>query len=271
MSIIQYIYEIINVRDGKKYIGLTCNPNRRRKRHFSDLRCGVHDNLHLQRAFDRDGEDSFVFNIIHSENCTVERIGEKEKEFIQSNDSYLNGYNMNGGGFDGNGFVSRFSREDVFNILSTLQAVPRSGGILSEIYDTSAATISRIGKGETCVDLVSDFKLLTQEEQTTIFNRFDIEHSITFEVNKRQGVNIRRYSDEVYFKIIAYTDRHPRTSPRIAEALGCCASTVRLFIRGKTNADIHSQYGLLSDVYIEDLYSQAKKLFEPNVSLYGDI
>ena len=42
-----YIYKIENLVNHKKYIGLTNNIQRRRCRHFGDLRRGVHDNHFL--------------------------------------------------------------------------------------------------------------------------------------------------------------------------------------------------------------------------------
>ena len=56
-----YIYKIENLLNHKKYIGLTNNIARRRARHFTDLRCGRHDNSFLQKEFLRDGENNFSF------------------------------------------------------------------------------------------------------------------------------------------------------------------------------------------------------------------
>ena len=42
-----YIYKIENLKNGKKYIGLTNNIQRRRSRHFTDLKCNRHDNSFL--------------------------------------------------------------------------------------------------------------------------------------------------------------------------------------------------------------------------------
>ena len=44
---IYYIYKIENKVNHKIYIGLTNNIERRRKRHFSDLKRHVHDNQFL--------------------------------------------------------------------------------------------------------------------------------------------------------------------------------------------------------------------------------
>jgi hypothetical protein len=38
--------------------------NRRRIRHFHDLKKGIHDNVYLQRAYDKYGKDAFSFEIL---------------------------------------------------------------------------------------------------------------------------------------------------------------------------------------------------------------
>ena len=62
----QGIYEIVNLADGKAstYIGSSVNIERRWWRHRSDLRGGWHRNLHLQRAWNKYGEDAFVFSVL---------------------------------------------------------------------------------------------------------------------------------------------------------------------------------------------------------------
>lgn len=58
------IYKITNLIDGKVYIGSTRSFKKRAYEHLSSLEKGVHQNKHLQRAFDRDGTDAFVFEVI---------------------------------------------------------------------------------------------------------------------------------------------------------------------------------------------------------------
>lgn len=58
------IYIIANLENGKVYIGSTVREFRERwRRHRADLCAGHHVNPHLQRAWDRYGEDAFEFRV----------------------------------------------------------------------------------------------------------------------------------------------------------------------------------------------------------------
>lgn len=89
------IYKIVNLVDGKMYIGSSVNIYNRKNAHYSDLRKNIHHNVHLQRAFNKYGEENFKFErielLIPKENlCT------KEREYIIKFDTINRnkGYNL---------------------------------------------------------------------------------------------------------------------------------------------------------------------------------
>lgn len=92
------IYKITNLIDGKVYIGQTVNYNKRKKRHLSSLKNGNHHNEHLQRAFDKYGEDSFKIELIKK--CNIEELDKLERYYIKELDAcnHDKGYNMMYGG-----------------------------------------------------------------------------------------------------------------------------------------------------------------------------
>ena len=58
------IYKIINVINDKFYVGSAVDLKRRKTRHFSELRKNKHNNRHLQAAWNKYGEQAFVFVVI---------------------------------------------------------------------------------------------------------------------------------------------------------------------------------------------------------------
>ena len=95
----QYLYEIKNKINGKRYIGRTKNIKARWNRHLSELRKNKHHCLYLQRAWNKYGEDNFEFSIIDSRE-TLEEIKELESSYINvlDNSKLYNVSRMSSGG-----------------------------------------------------------------------------------------------------------------------------------------------------------------------------
>ena len=90
------IYSITNNENGKCYVGKSSNVFDRWRHHLKDLRRGVHNNVHLQRAWDKYGEKTFHFSILE---CVQEisDLGARELWYVtllgtQNQDV---GYNLN--------------------------------------------------------------------------------------------------------------------------------------------------------------------------------
>ena len=76
------IYGIRNLLNGKVYIGKTgMNFGDRWDSHRSLLNNGKHDNPHLQKAWDKYGQDNFEFIII--EDCGIDELSDREKYYIE--------------------------------------------------------------------------------------------------------------------------------------------------------------------------------------------
>ena len=58
------IYKIINIINSKFYVGSAVDLKRRKTRHFSELRGNKHNNRHLQSAWNKYGEQAFVFVVL---------------------------------------------------------------------------------------------------------------------------------------------------------------------------------------------------------------
>ncbi|MBR3231363.1 MAG: GIY-YIG nuclease family protein [Lachnospiraceae bacterium] len=90
------IYCIENKENGRAYIGQSVDIKKRWAQHRCDLRAGRHDNEHLQRAWEKYGEECFSFSIV--EEVEPEMLNLAEEMWIQIFDAYDHGYNMTLGG-----------------------------------------------------------------------------------------------------------------------------------------------------------------------------
>ena len=73
------IYKIRNVVNNKFYVGSTVDSRKRFWAHRKALRLGNHDCIHLQRAWDKYGEDCFKFEIIEQLNSKEELYPAEQK------------------------------------------------------------------------------------------------------------------------------------------------------------------------------------------------
>lgn len=110
------IYLIRNIITGKVYVGSAVNINRRLKAHRWALERQRHCNIHLQRAWERSGEDLFVFEVFLT--CKAEELIFYEQSIIDA-------------------FIDFCGRKNVYNIS------PTAGSTLGRMH--SEATKMRIG------------------------------------------------------------------------------------------------------------------------------
>lgn len=75
------VYKIKCTGNGKFYIGSSVNIPKRLTQHFSQLRHGRHENIYLQRVYDKYGEESFVTSVL-AETETIGRARRKEQKYL---------------------------------------------------------------------------------------------------------------------------------------------------------------------------------------------
>jgi len=88
------IYLIQNRIDSKVYVGSALNIKWRRYTHIRALRKKIHHSIKLQRAWNKYGEDSFLFSVLEEVKDKGSLI-QREQEWIDKLKAYgPNGYNM---------------------------------------------------------------------------------------------------------------------------------------------------------------------------------
>ena len=99
------IYAIRNIINKKVYIGQSNDIEKRFSNHKYELRNNIHFNQHLQKAWNKYGETAFEFFIL--EECSLDKLDEKEIYYILLYNSYRQGYNRTTGGV-GNYKISQY-------------------------------------------------------------------------------------------------------------------------------------------------------------------
>ncbi len=89
------VYRIRNVINNKVYIGSTSTAfSSRKQAHFNTLRKNKHHSEHLQKSYNKYGENNFIFEIL--EICNKNKVIKLEQKWLDKIKSYLpqNGYNL---------------------------------------------------------------------------------------------------------------------------------------------------------------------------------
>lgn len=89
------IYRIKNLINGKCYYGSSKKIKKRWKTHLNQLRNKKHINCILQNAWNKYGENNFIFEIV--EECELEKLFEVEQKYIDTCGDYNIGIKASGG------------------------------------------------------------------------------------------------------------------------------------------------------------------------------
>lgn len=104
------IYTITNQVDGKMYVGYSKHINRRKHVHLKELRRQKHSNPHLQNAWNKYGEESFLFEVLVE--CEEEHLASEENywcNLLNVHDKRY-GYNERGTSPTGSAKCSEYSK-----------------------------------------------------------------------------------------------------------------------------------------------------------------
>jgi group I intron endonuclease len=120
------VYLIRNTINQKVYVGSSEYLGKRLLDHASMLRTGKHTNTHLQRAWDKYGDDSFVSEIV--EHTSVDQLNEREQAWINklnaTNQEF--GYNIAPEAGSNRGFTFDHTEDGKRKISMSKKGVPLS-------------------------------------------------------------------------------------------------------------------------------------------------
>lgn len=105
------IYNILNIKNNKRYIGQTTNLELRKKNHLGQIKRGFHINSKITDDLRLYQKEDFIFDILYqieSDDDYKNLLDHLEEYYIWKYNSINNGYNFRGGGrksFDGYGYT----------------------------------------------------------------------------------------------------------------------------------------------------------------------
>lgn len=123
------IYKIVNVLNGKTYVGSTKDFQKRWKEHFNDLEKQRHSSIKLQRSYNKHGRNVFVCEIIEEIPYEKDKILEREQYWIDTLNSKENGYNIADASF-GDILTNHPLREEIINKIK--KTLKDKNGAMSE-------------------------------------------------------------------------------------------------------------------------------------------
>jgi group I intron endonuclease len=118
------IYRIKNLKNKKCYYGSSKNIKKRWRTHLNDLKNGKHHNTHLQRSWDKYGEDNFVFELV--EECDETILLELEQKYLDLNPEFNIGIKSSGG----DNLTNNPNKEDIVRRIT--QSVRKRYELMSE-------------------------------------------------------------------------------------------------------------------------------------------
>ncbi len=118
------IYKITNMVNGKFYIGSSKNINNRWDNHKQYLRGGYHINPKLQNAWNKYGEDKFIFEIVEEVEPKQELLFDRENYYLLTLKPYERdiGYNICIKAEGGDNFTYNPKKEEIRKVLSDLSS-----------------------------------------------------------------------------------------------------------------------------------------------------
>lgn len=135
------IYAIENLDNDKIYIGQSVDIRKRFREHKHHLKQNNHDNIYLQRAWNKYGSAKFTFKIL--EVCNENELNGKEIYYISKYRS--KSYNLNNGGYGNRGYKHTEETKKKLKETRKLQKEPMLG---KKHTKETKEKLSKINKGK---------------------------------------------------------------------------------------------------------------------------
>ena len=259
---IGYVYRITNIQTQKKYVGVTEDFERRKRRHIKELKNNTHHSPKLQNAWNYWGENNFEWTVREVQINQYDDLYDIEIEEIKKYNSYNDGYNCNSGGRISD-WKQKVKNEDIVKFLCVQWKYGDGyGKTCEEIFGWSKGTASAAKRKIRFIDANILFEKLTEEEKNQIaINTFE-EYEISKKALKRQltqGGCVKAYQltqDDFNFAFMAQELGYGYTP--VANYLGVKPTTVKDWFNGRSRKKEKEKFNKLSDYEKNQLIGRVK-------------
>ena len=257
-----YVYRITNIQTQKKYVGVTEDFERRKRRHIKELKNNTHHSPKLQNAWNYWGENNFEWTVREVQINQYDDLYDIEIEEIKKYNSYNDGYNCNSGGRISD-WKQKVKNEDIVKFLCVQWKYGDGyGKTCEEIFGWSKGTASAAKRKIRFIDANILFEKLTEEEKNQIaINTFE-EYEISKKALKRQltqGGCVKAYQltqDDFNFAFMAQELGYGYTA--VANYLGVKPATVKDWFNGRSRKKEKEKFNKLSDYEKNQLIGRVK-------------
>jgi group I intron endonuclease len=208
MTKIAGIYKIINIINGKIYIGSSSNIYVRINGHKSKLRTRKHSNKHLQSAWDKYGKDSFIFETVKQVN-NLDLLVRFEQVYINKYNCVDLGYNKRRIADSNRGNVMSVLARKRMSIAKTGHKMhPNTRNAISKCYHSGMKGHNHTQKFKEQRSILSTlfWKTITPERKKEIYDKISKKRTGTKNPNAKFTEYARQRSTEIKYKPILQYD-----------------------------------------------------------------
>lgn len=206
------IYLITNNVNNKVYVGQTIQTLKKRfNGHCCYSKTDRSNNMYIKRAIHKYGKDKFTIHLL--EECSIDKLNEREEYWISFYDSYRTGYNLTLGGQSSN-YFSLHRLEGTVDIIKFKQYIKEFKPLANEVakhFGISKCSvynlINRLNDPELILNSYNPrkgktIKDINEEELISLYNegwsildlvkKYKIKKSKISKFLKDKGIKIRR-------------------------------------------------------------------------------
>lgn len=253
LVVISGIYKIVNLVNGRVYIGESYHCLQRKRQHLRELKKNRHSNSHLQCAWNKYGKENFKFVII--EICPENIRYLRERYWIAKYQANITGYNQSGGGEGEIGVRYNEERSKKIAKAMTGKKFPQNTG--GNAHNARIVYCLNDDKRFECIKEASDYYNISEASIVRSYQQ----HITVYKKNPLVFLNEKEYSQysDVQKQEIIQKAIDKRKQPNSNSVSVICLNTGEEFANAKLAcAKYGGDYSYLGKCCKGEVYSSGK-------------